>query len=318
MSRIQTEEGIIRAAFPKITDSTYINRLLSVMRKSNKNGLEAALQYLLSFAEHPEKFPPYISPFEVMSGPGVQLTRYHHEARLKLLSSFPRIPEHIIQRSFEKNRHLYILTCLELQKGQGSGTFTYEGTKYTQESEERKIDCQVTDPHLQSDIAKVGKEQDLLKEWMDLMKTQTSLDDVYPPLPEEPSFLFSVPHGTVRAACAKCSRLFPVAELAECHNGHPICRACFSTQVSADPNNAHCPHCNLPYTHAVLSAFLTKEQKYRLRRPARTQCSCDYPDDTIKSGICYKCFFPLVPGDEAHVWKCDNEDCGKDGGFYLV
>ena len=314
MHTITTEEGIIKEAFPKITDSTYIKRLLSVMNKPDRNRLEAALQFLLEYSEHPEKLPPYVTPFEVMSGPGIIYTKYHQEARLSLLSSFNRIPQSIIEKSFQKNRHLYLLTYHELRQSVLDRTYCmYEGTKFPLDSQERNIPSVVTDLHLQSDIAKT-QTPDILQKWMDEMKHQTHPDEVYPPLPEEPSFLFSVPYGTVKAACLNCHKVFPVADLAECHNGHPLCRSCFTAQAKA--NILHCKICgpHVTYTHAILSEFLPIEQKH-MKSPLHTPrtCACDFPTDTVKSGVCPTCFFPLFPSDKAHVWKCQYH-----GEFYLI
>ena len=320
-----TETEVIKQAFPQITNDNYIKRLLSIMhRQSPTNHLEAALQFLLRATELPNSLEPYLSPFEVMSYPNIKPSEYHVQALQYLIFKFPRIPPQLCKQVFEKNRHLCLLAVNDLERSVSypdDEQVLYGDESYPlvqNPSGKQPNPPQITNKHLQTDITR-SQTPETFRGWMEKLILQTHPLKDHPPLPEELSFLPDVfvntkDETTVKLFCPKCQSIYSANEVAQCMKGHSLCRRCFQTLVRSHPAEApKCQECGALYTHAVLSKFLTPQDKHSFRFvPAGYRYSCDYPIDTVQSGICPDCFFPLSQGDAEHVWCCEHH-----GKFYL-
>ena len=324
MSVPSSEIQVIKEAFPSITDDNYIKRLLLTLTDPPFHRLQNAL----SFLANPSKPQIYVSPFELMSSelaphpsnipmffPGK--TDYHIQVSLQLKKQFPVLPMNKILQAMHQNRNLLILTYFHIQKNLSIGSqYSFCGTVF-QPDNAPIPPTNPTNPHLISDL-RILENPLVHDHWMHRLNAQINpFPSGYPVIPEPPSFLPPLTFPTsdkthpskydgVLSQCDSCGQLTPLLFLTQCPLGHSFCPACFH-KISSNSNihslsDILCPNCKAPFAHAVLADYLHRDIKRRLF--PNTLLASYFPSDTVRSGICPYCFYPLQPTPLPHTWTC--------------
>ena len=344
--------SIVKKAFPSITNEIYIRRLLSHFRNSGPSAspLEATLLFLLRETESSadsSSHKAWVTPFEIMSTtlPPPISTQYHNLSFKYLVHKYPQVPNDIILYALTRNRNLLLpalqdLTFhLEIDPDQHLVYF------HDMQGSEQRRGVIPAPPlpegprtpsvnHFVTDVKRNNNDPSTLKLWHDKLAKQTRpFEDTdkegesrLPAIPELSFLPFCPPPRTGTTSTTTCMKCYttdiPIEFSCECINGHPLCSTCVS-QLAGE-GKYECPFCNTPYTHAVLSRYLSADakKKYfkekivpRIERVthAALYLSCGFPVDTVQSGICPMCYFPLEAAEEEHLWKCT-----QHGYFYLI
>ena len=354
-AHLEAGKNVVKEALPAITDDLYIKRFILTMEYLHPgDGINETIRTLFEeLQRNEESRSKYVSPFEVMTAPSIQLTSYHLSALAELKKEYNQLNPDDIEECFRANRRLFIPTMLALSannsyfethsdnkpKMKENNVLDFTGVKGMPKQTEpsgpvvsfvthsqsntssappssaealSRISC----AHFQRDL-EINKSGEVKQIYMKKLRKQTYLPNL-PALPLFSPLLPPVCDPNSLIGCSQCRLLKPVHDTIVCECGHKLCRKCFHTDATSF-DKITCSQCNKRYTLGALSRFLTLEKKKELSKNhpllAGKTMACEYPSDTVMSGICPHDFNPLVPCDEFNTWRCSLNKCQKK--FFL-
>ncbi|KAK2957139.1 hypothetical protein BLNAU_7969 [Blattamonas nauphoetae] len=331
--RTSTDE-VIRKLDAVFTDpkypKSYLRQLVEKYRELGSNDLFFDSQDFLSTVA---------SDFEITKDGTLNsiFTRYHltHPVNSKyiqlcmkqLINDFPSLPIQLLTNAFKKHCRLYIPTGLYLNDHLNLDVNppTFEGQPFNPAAR------QVTDENLAGQDAHFDKDNEILDgdqfdDYCDSFNTLHQPSSRLPPLPttleapeddESDIATLGAAHGDI--LCSKCHKQANLAESVQCSKAHTLCLNCLrekaNTAIIQKEKILHCDcvtHGDHNRCREILpDVMLAKRIPELIPKLKQYKTVDEYPADTVQSGICPQCYFPLheVWG-EPHHYKCNT--CNLD------